>query len=50
MTGLSYREAQKRYDDPRTTPTDKAKLKPLLDEVKAMYPQKLSEAEPSKTK
>ena len=50
MTGLSYREAQKRYDDPRTTATDKAKLKPLLDEVKAMYPQKLSEAEPSKTK
>ena len=50
MTGLSYREAQKRYDDPRTSASDKAKLKPLLDEVKAMYPQKLSEAEPSKTK
>ena len=50
MTGLSYREAQKRYDDPRTSATDKAKLKPMLDEVKAMYPQKLSEAEPSKTK
>jgi biopolymer transport protein ExbD len=50
MLGLNYREAKSRYDDPRTSSTDKAKLKPLLDEVKAMYPQKLSEAEPSKTK
>lgn len=49
MAGLTYREAQKRYSDPRTSPSDKAKLKPMLDEVKAMYPQKLSEAEPSKT-
>ena len=50
MTGMTYVEAQKRYDDPRTSADDKAKLKPKLDEVKAMYPQKLSEAEPSKTK
>ncbi len=50
MTGMTYVEAQKRYDDPRTSADDKAKLKPMLDEVKAMYPQKLSEAEPSKTK
>ena len=49
MAGLSYTEAQKRYNDPRTSSGDKAKLKPKLDEVKAMYPQKLSEAEPSKT-
>ncbi len=28
--------------------SDRERLKPLLDEVKAMYPQKLSEAEPSK--
>ena len=46
---MTYVEAQKRYDDPRTSADDKAKLKPKLDEVKAMYPQKLSEAEPSKT-
>ena len=49
MAGLSYTEAQKRYNDPRTASTEKANLKPKLDEVKAMYPQKLSEAEPSKT-
>lgn len=49
MAGMTYTEAQKRYSDPRSTATEKAKLKPLLDEVKSMYPQKLSEAEPSKT-
>ncbi len=49
LMGMTYVEAQKRYDDPRTSADDKAKLKPKLDEVKAMYPQKLSEAEPSKT-
>jgi len=49
LAGLSYTEAQKRYNDPRTSASDKAKLKPKLAEVKAMYPQKLSEAEPSKT-
>lgn len=50
LLGMNYVEAQKRYDDPRTSADDKAKMKPKLDEVKAMYPQKLSEAEPSKTK
>ena len=49
MAGLTYTDAQKRYSYPRTTASEKAKLKPLLDEVKNMYPQKLSEAEPSKT-
>jgi len=49
FSGLTYREAQKRYNDPRTSADDKAKLKPKLDEVKAKFPQKLSEAEPSKT-
>ena len=49
MAGMSYTEAQKRYSDPRTTANEKAKLKHKLDEVKNMYPQKLSEAEPSKT-
>ena len=50
LAGLSYTEAQKRYNDPRTSSSDKAKLKPKLDEVKAMYPQKLSEARTKKSK
>ena len=49
FSGLTYREAQQRYNAPRTSADDKAKLKPKLDEVKAKFPQKLSEAEPSKT-
>ena len=49
LAGMTYTEAQKRYNDPRTSADEKAKMKPKLDEVKDMYPQKLSEAEPSKT-
>ncbi|NDE29120.1 MAG: biopolymer transporter ExbD, partial [Flavobacteriia bacterium] len=47
--GTSYVEAQKRYDDPRTSLEVQEELKPKLDRVKEMYPQKLSEAEPNKT-
>jgi hypothetical protein len=47
--GLNFVDAEKKYDDPRTSVDDSEALKPKLDRVKAMYPQKLSEAEPSKT-
>jgi hypothetical protein len=47
--GLNFVDAQKKYDDPRTSADFAAELEPKLDVVKAMYPQKLSEAEPSKT-
>ena len=46
--GLNYVEAQKQYDDPRTSLERQELLKPKLDQVKAMYPQKLSEAESTK--
>ncbi|MCH1538727.1 biopolymer transporter ExbD [Flavobacteriaceae bacterium] len=49
LIGLSFVEANKRYADPRYV-TERERLKPLLDEVKARYPQKLSEAEPNKNK
>ena len=45
---LTYIEADLRYSDPRTSPDDKSSLKEKLDVIKALYPQKLSEAEPSK--
>ena len=48
--GLNFVDAQKKYDDPRTSANDSEELKPKLDVVKKMFPQKLSEAEPSKTK
>ena len=47
--GLNFVDAQKKNDDPRTSVDLSDQLKPKLDVVKAMYPQKLSEAEPSKT-
>ena len=47
--GLNFVDAQKRYDDHRTSADDAEDLKPKLDVVKKMFPQKLSEAEPSKT-
>ena len=46
--GISYVEADLIYSDPRTSADDKASLKEKLDVVKQLYPQKLSEAEPSK--
>ena len=45
---MTFVEANKLYSDPRTSPKEKLKLKPKLDVLKKMYPQKLSEAEPSK--
>ena len=47
--GLDFVQANKIYNDPRTSITEKEQLKPLLGEVKLLFPQKLSEAEPSKT-
>ena len=44
---MTYVEADKLYTDPRTSLKVKTKLKPKLDVLKKMYPQKLSEAEPS---
>ena len=46
--GLTYFEADFIYSDPRTTVAQQTNLKEKLDVVKKLYPQKLSEAEPSK--
>jgi len=48
--GLTYFEADFIYSDPRTTGAQKTNLKEKLDVVKKLYPQKLSEAEPSKVR
>ena len=47
--GISFVEADRKYSDPRTSLSQKESLKPKLSEVKALFPQKLSEAEPSKS-
>ena len=48
--GMTFVAANKKYSDPRTSPEEKERLKPKLSEIKLLFPQKLSEAEPSKTK
>jgi len=45
-SGLDFVEANAKYNDSRTTPAAKEKLKENLEVVKALIPQKLSEAEP----
>jgi biopolymer transport protein ExbD len=47
--GIDFVQADKIYNDPRTSIAEKERLNPLLSEVKVLFPQKLSEAEPSKT-
>ncbi len=47
--GMSFVEADRKYSDPRTSLSQKESLKPKISEVKALFPQKLSEAEPSKS-
>ena len=37
-----------RYNDPRTSDRDKERLKPRIEEIRELYPEKLSEAEPQK--
>ena len=48
--GMNFVSAQKQYDDPRTNADTALELKPKISEVKAMFPQKLSEAETNKLK
>ena len=47
--GMTFVEANKKYSDPRTSIDEKDRLRSKLSEVKLLFPQKLSEAEPSKT-
>lgn len=47
--GVTFREMEALFEDP-TTPSDKVeKITPKIEDIQAMYPQKLSEAEPKKS-
>lgn len=48
LYNMKFTTMESRYNDPRTKPSDKERLKPMLDRVRDMYPEKLSEAEPQK--
>ncbi|PHQ31109.1 ExbD/TolR family protein [Leeuwenhoekiella nanhaiensis] len=47
--GESFVSMEQRYNDPRTSERDKERLKPRLEEIRELYPEKLSEAEPKKS-
>lgn len=46
---MSYVQAEKMYNDPRTPVARKDKLKEKLEAIKLLIPQKFSEAEPKKS-
>ena len=47
--GESFIAMEARYNDPRTSDANKDKLKPKLELIRELYPEKLSEAEPKKS-
>lgn len=47
--GESFTSLEARYNDPRTTQENKDKLKPKIEAIQELYPEKLSEAEPKKS-
>ncbi|WP_340065028.1 biopolymer transporter ExbD [Ascidiimonas aurantiaca] len=49
LYGRNFTDMQDEYKDPRTDDGVKDELKPKLEKVQAMFPQKLSEAEPKQT-
>lgn len=46
--GEPFVDMEARYNDPRTSESEKDKLKPKIERIREMYPEKLSEAEPKK--
>ena len=44
--GVPYTTMEGEYKDPRTAESVKEELKPKIERIKKLYPQKLSEAEP----
>lgn len=46
LYGEKFTDMEARYDDVRTSESAKEKLKPKLERIKEMFPEKLSEAEP----
>ncbi|MEH6657772.1 biopolymer transporter ExbD [Leeuwenhoekiella marinoflava] len=46
--GESFTSLEARYNDPRTPQEAKDKIKPKIEAIQELYPEKLSEAEPKK--
>ena len=46
MYSMPFTDMEKAYNDPGTTSSTKDKLRPRLERIREMYPEKLPEAEP----
>jgi biopolymer transport protein ExbD len=46
--GKTYRELEMMFDDPKTPESTRTRIEPLIKDIQAMFPQKLSEAEPKR--
>lgn len=45
---VTYREMEAMFEDPKTKEADRMKIEPKIKDIQAMFPQKLSEAEPKR--
>jgi biopolymer transport protein ExbD len=45
---VKYREIEERFEDPKTSDEEKAKIEPFIKDIQSRFPQKLSEAEPKR--
>ncbi|HRE77604.1 MAG TPA: biopolymer transporter ExbD [Flavobacterium sp.] len=44
----SFRELEAMFDDPKTKDAQRERIEPLIKDIQALFPQKLSEAEPKR--
>lgn len=46
--GKSFRELEAMFDDPKTKDAQRERIEPIIKDIQALFPQKLSEAEPKR--
>lgn len=46
--GKTFRELEAMFDDPKTRDAQRERIEPLIKDIQALFPQKLSEAEPKR--
>jgi biopolymer transport protein ExbD len=46
--GKTFRELESMFDDPKTKEAQRERIEPIIKDIQALFPQKLSEAEPKR--
>lgn len=46
--GKTFRELEALFDDPKTKDAQRERIEPIIKDIQALFPQKLSEAEPKR--